>query len=238
MPSARLHEFAGGMRDTAPMLVGAAPFGVIFGTLAATGDLALWQGQLLSLSVYAGASQFIALGLFAGGAGFAVIWATTLIVNLRHVLYAANLLPRIAPLSAPWRWLLGFLLTDETFAVMTAYYARHPVTPLGHWYYLGSGVAMYLNWQAWTFLGLAFCASFPALHSWGLDFAMVATFIAIVVPQLVNLPRVAAAVIAAAAALLLRGLPYQLGLLSAIAVGVPVGLILLRRRRAIAEPGR
>jgi 4-azaleucine resistance transporter AzlC len=237
MPSARLQEFAGGMRDTVPMLVGSAPFGVIFGTLAAAGDLALWQGQLLSLSVYAGASQFVALGLFAGGAGFAVIWATTLIVNLRHVFYAANLLPRIAPLPAPWRWLLGFLLTDETFAVMAAYYARHPVAPLGHWYYLGSGVAMYLNWQAWTFLGLAFGASFPALQSYGLDFAMVATFIAIVVPQLTARPRIVAAVVAAGAAFLLRGLPYQLGLLLAVACGVLAGLMLLRWN-PVAEPGR
>ena len=82
-----IEEFAAGARDIIPMMVGAAPFGVIFGTLVAAGPLHLWHGQLMSLVVFAGSAQFIALGLIAGHASFAVIWATTLVVNLRHVLY-------------------------------------------------------------------------------------------------------------------------------------------------------
>lgn len=231
MASERLTHFIAGIRDSVPMLVGASPFGAIFGTLAAAGPLMPWQGQFMSLAVFAGSSQFIAVGLFAGGASLAVIWATTFIVNLRHMLYAANLLPHLAHLPAPLRWVLGFLLTDETFAVMSAHYRRQPHDPFGHWNYLGSGIAMYLNWQAWTFAGLVFGSSFPELRSYGLDFAMVVTFIAIVVPQLVNAPRIAAALVAGALAFLLRGLPYQLGLLSAVCAGVAVGVILLRRQQ-------
>jgi len=79
-------------------------------------------------------------------------------------------------LPSRWRWLLGFLLTDETFAVVDSYYRQHPQA---HWYFLGLGLAMYLNWQCWTLVGLGFGAVFPQLQSLGLDFAMVVTFISI-----------------------------------------------------------
>lgn len=223
--SPRLASFAAGARDTLPMLVGAAPFGLIFGTLAATAHLAAWQGQLMSLGVFAGSSQFIAAGLMATGSGMLVIWFATFIVNLRHMLYAATLLPHVRHLPPRWRWLLGFLLTDESFAVMDSYYRRHPGAPLGHWYFLGSGLSMYLNWQCWTLAGLSFGAIFPQLQTLGLDFAMVATFIAIIVPQVFRLPHLGAALVAGLFGYLLKDWPYKLGLLAAIAAGIGIGLL-------------
>lgn len=229
-----LSSLAAGARDTLPMMVGAAPFGIIFGALVAAGPMALWHGQLMSAAVFAGSSQFIALGLVASHAGLLVIWLTTFIVNLRHILYAANLLPHVAHLPLRWRWLLAVLLTDETFAVMTGFYSRHPRAPLGHWYFLGSAGGMYVNWNLWTVVGLLFGAIVPGLDKLGLDFAMVATFIAIVVPQLVSLPRLAAAAAAGALACLWRDLPYELGLLAAVLAGVVVGMA-LSRLRALAR---
>lgn len=230
-----LQEALAGARDTIPMLVGALPFGIIFGTLAAAGPLEAWHGQLMSLLVFAGSSQFIALGLVAGHTGLAVIWLTTFVVNLRHLLYGAALLPEVAHLPLRWRALLGFLLTDELFAVMTARRLARPGETLSRWYFLGSGVAMYVNWQACTLAGLAFGASFPQLQALGLDYAMVATFVAILVPQLNRLPHVAAAVAAGLLAYLGQGLPYKLGLLLAVLAGVGVGLA-LRRGRQGREP--
>jgi 4-azaleucine resistance transporter AzlC len=226
----RLTAFTAGARDTIPMLIGAAPFGVIFGTLVAAGPLHLWHGQLMSLIVFAGSAQFIALGLVAGHASLAVIWATTFVVNLRHVLYSATLAPHVAHLPARWRWALGGLLTDEVFAVAWAHYRLHPPGSVGPYYFLGSGLSMYLNWQIWTLAGLLFGAAFPGLQSLGLDFAMVATFIAIVVPQLVALRYLAAAVTAGALAFFWQAWPYKLGLLAAVFAGVAVGVLLSRSR--------
>jgi len=220
--------FFAGARDSIPMLVGAAPFGIIFGALVGTAQLAPWQGQLMSLSVFAGSSQFIAVGLMAGLAGTLVIWLATFIVNLRHMLYAAALLPHVQHLPARWRWTLGFLLTDETFAVVESYYRKHPHAPLGHWYFLGSGLAMYANWQFWTVVGLLFGAVFPQLQTLGLDFAMVVTFITIVVPQLARVPHLAAALAAGSTAYALKDLPFKLGLMAAVVVGVAVGVCLTR----------
>jgi len=228
----RAAEFVAGARDTIPMMIGAAPFGVIFGTLVTSGPLSPWHGQLMSLAVFAGSAQFIALGLFASHASFAVIWATTLIVNLRHVLYSATLAPYVSHLPLRWRLALGGLLTDEVFAVAWAHLRRQPpgddVLP---YHFLGSGVAMYVNWQLWTVVGLLFGAAFPGLQSLGLDFAMVATFIAIVVPQLVALRYIAAAVTAGALAFFWQDWPYKLGLLGAVAAGVAVGVALSWPRR-------
>ena len=225
-----LSNLAAGARDTVPMMVGAVPFAIIYGALVAAGPMALWHGQLMSATVFAGSSQFIALGLVASHAGLLVIWLTTFIVNLRHMLYAANLLPHVAHLPARWRWLLAALLTDETFAVMTGFYSRHPRAPLGHWYFLGSAGGMYVNWNIWTMIGLLFGAAFPGVQSLGLDFAMAATFITIVVPLLASLPRLAAAVAAGALAHLWHDLPYNLGLLAAVLVGIVVGMALARLR--------
>lgn len=230
-----------GARDTIPMLIGAVPFGVIFGTLAAAGPLGPWHGQLMSLLVFAGSSQFIALGLVAGHTGLAVIWLTTFVVNLRHMLYGASLLPDVAHLPLRWRALLGFLLTDELFAVAAARRLARPQETLSRWYVVGSGVAMYINWQLCTLAGLSFGAAFPELESLGLDYAMVATFIAILVPQLGRAPQLAAAVAAGLIAYLGQGLPYKLGLLAAVAAGVLVGLALtwaLTWRAAAAREGR
>ncbi|MFC0398664.1 AzlC family ABC transporter permease [Paraburkholderia rhizosphaerae] len=212
------------------MLIGAAPFGVIFGTLVTSGPLHLLHGQLMSLTVFAGSAQFIALGLIAGHASLAVIWATTLVVNLRHLLYSATLAPYVAHLPKRWRWALGGLLTDEVFAVAWAHYRLHPAGAVGPYYFFGSGLSMYLNWQIFTLAGLLFGAAFPGLQSLGLDFAMVATFIAIVVPQLVALRYIAAAVTAGALAFFWQTWPFKLGLLGAVFAGVAVGVLLSRPR--------
>ncbi len=58
-----LSSFAAGVRDTWPMLICAAPFGVIFGALVEASQLALWQGQFMAFSVFSGASQLMVIGL-------------------------------------------------------------------------------------------------------------------------------------------------------------------------------
>lgn len=234
--STRLTLAAAGARDIIPMLIGAAPFGVIFGTLVTTSPMRVWYGQWMSLTVFAGASQFIGIGLVTAGAGLAVICATTLIVNLRHMLYAATLLPYLKHLPRRWRALLGFLLTDEVFAVSYARLHREPGARLGHWYMLGAGLAMYATWQASTLAGLLFGTAFPGLQSWGLDFAMVATFIAIVVPQLNNLPSLAAALSAGALAFFWKDWPYKLGLMAAVAAGIAIGMLMARNRPPAEAP--
>lgn len=219
-----LSHFLAGARDTVPMLVGAAPFGVIFGTLALAAGLSPWTAIAMSLLVFAGSAQFIAVSLISGGAAWPVILLTTLVVNLRHALYSATLLPyaRNWPLAA--RLPLSFWLTDETFAVVE-YRLRTGAAEGGMAYHFGSSLAMHSSWMLWTVVGILLGQSVPGLADWGLDFAMLATFAAIVAPQLVKRPALVAALAASAVALTCRGWPYKLDLMLAALVGVVAGVL-------------
>ena len=221
-----MRPFFAGARDTFPMLVGAAPFGVIFGALAVATGLPVWLTLGLSALVFGGSSQFVAVSLIGSGTAVPVIWLTTFVVNLRHALYSATLLPHARALSARWRWALAFWLTDETFAVVENRLRQHADVQDGARYWLGSSLAMYFNWQVWTVVGVLLGQSVPGLASLGLDFAMVATFAAIVAPQLRHRPTLFAALVAGVVALLARDLPYKLGLMLAASAGVVAGVVM------------
>ncbi|MGE8497826.1 MAG: AzlC family ABC transporter permease [Pseudomonas sp.] len=231
----RSHEFTQGARDMVPMLLGAIPFGIIFGSLAGAAGLTPWQTIGMSLLVFAGSAQFIAISLLGAGVGLAVLLLTTFVVNLRHALYSASLQPYVRHLPKRWRMPLAFWLTDEAYAVVVHRYAEHDASPNKHWYFLGAALAMYVNWQLCTLVGVVFGQSVPNLGAWGLDFAMLATFIGIVVPMLRNRPQVAAALVAAAVALVCHALPYKLGLLAAAFSGIVVGVLLERRSGLVVE---
>ena len=207
------------------MMVGAAPFGVIFGTLAIGSGIPVWATLALSVVVFAGSSQFIAVSLLSGGVALPVLWLTTFVVNLRHALYSATLLPYARHLPARWRWPLAFFLTDETFAVVENQLRHHTGERDGARYWMGSSLAMYLNWLLWTVVGVAVGQSVPGLATLGLDFAMVATFAAIVAPQLRSRPVLVTALVAGLVAMLARELPYKLGLMLAAAAGVAAGVM-------------
>ena len=220
-----MRPFLAGARDTLPMLVGAAPFGLIFGTLAIGAGLPVWLTLGLSALVFAGSSQFVAVSLLGGGAAVPVIWLTTFVVNLRHALYSATLLPYARALPARWRWALAFWLTDETFAVVENQLRHHTSLHDGARYWLGSSLAMYFNWQVWTLAGVLLGQSVPGLATLGLDFAMVATFAAIVALPLRDRPVLCAALAAGTVALLARDLPYKFGLMLAAIAGVATGML-------------
>ncbi|HWV11269.1 MAG TPA: AzlC family ABC transporter permease [Pseudomonas sp.] len=231
----RSHEFTQGARDMVPMLLGAIPFGIIFGSLAGAAGLTPWQTLGMSLLVFAGSAQFIAISLLGAGVGLAVLLLTTFVVNLRHALYSASLQPYVRHLPKRWRMPLAFWLTDEAYAVVVHRYAETDASPNKHWYFLGAALAMYVNWQLCTLVGVVFGQSVPNLGAWGLDFAMLATFIGIVVPMLRNSPQIAAALVAAAVALACHALPYKLGLLAAAFSGIVVGVLLERRTGLLVE---
>lgn len=219
-------QFLLGMRDTIPMLIGAVPFGIVYGTLAVSSGLSVAATLAMSLLVFAGSAQFVAASLVASGTGLTVILLTTLIINLRHMLYSASLLPFVRHLPQRWRITLAFWLTDESFAVVHRHYLLHdaPVTHK-HWYFLGSCLAMYSLWFICTLFGVVLGQTLPSLGDWGLDFAMVATFIGIVVPLLRNQPMIVAALVASLVAVLAHGLPYKLGLMLAALLGVTAGVV-------------
>ncbi|MEN8242305.1 MAG: AzlC family ABC transporter permease [Chloroflexota bacterium] len=221
----RRKEFLSGMAATLPLVIGAIPFGIIFGALASTAGFSGGGTQAMSLFVFAGSAQFIAAGLIANGSSLLVIIITTLVVNLRHMLYGATLAPHLK--SLPQRWLLplGFWLTDESFVVVIERFRKADQSTNKHWFFLGSAVFMYTNWQLCTFIGVLAGQRIDDPLKWGLDFAMIVTFIGMLIPMIRDKTIAVAVISAGAAALLLRGLPNQLGLILAALIGVAAGLL-------------
>lgn len=147
MPSASrstpYRKFWAGARAIVPLVIGAIPFGLIFGTLAASSGLSFAATVAMSAFVFAGSSQFIAIGLVAAGTAIPLIILTTFVVNLRHLLYAASLLPHVNALPTRWKLPIGFFLTDECFVVAIARYNQSDASPYKQWYYLGAALCMY-----------------------------------------------------------------------------------------------
>ena len=224
----RSKSFWAGVRDELPLLIGVMPFGLIYGVLAINAGLSPAAAQMMSSIVFAGSAQFITTQLVQEAVPGLVIVLTIAVVNMRHMLYSASIAPYLRSLSMKWKVLLSYLLTDEAYAVAIIDYERRGVTPFGHWYFLGTGLTLWLSWQVSTAAGILVGATLP--ESWPLDFALPVTFIALVMPTLRDRPAVAASLTAGAIALLAYDLPYKLGLMLAGVLGSHIGTLLEGRK--------
>ncbi len=226
--STRHAEFWSGVRDEAPILLGVAPFGLVFGALAVNARISTAAAQAMSSVIFAGSAQFIAAQLIGAGASAVVIVMVVAVVNLRHALYSASIAPHVKALSLPWKLLLSYLLTDEAYAVAIMGYSKRGDAPARHWYFLGAGLALWTCWQASTAIGIFLGGRIP--QDWPLAFMLPLTFVALVVPALRDRAGVAAAVVAAATGLAAAGLPFKTGLLIAALAGIVAGMAIEGRR--------
>lgn len=237
----RRREFWKGARNTLPLVIGAVPFGIIFGTLSGGAGLSVAGTMGMSLFVFAGSAQFIAMGLVGTGTMWPMIVLTTFVVNFRHLLYTATLLDHLKTLPRRWQALLAFGLTDETFAVAVGRWYHNDHSPYKHWYQLGSMTFMYTNWNICTIVGLVAGRMLQGIGGWGLDFAMVAAFIGMVIPYLKDNPTYIAVLAAAVSALAFQGMPHKLGLIMAAVIGMVAGvaaeMVYERRTHAAGEQG-
>lgn len=221
--------FWAGVRAELPILVGVAPFGLIFGVVAMEAGLSPPVAAGMSTIIFAGSAQFLAVQLFSQGAAALLVIGAVAIVNLRHALYSASLAPRLAHLSRRWRWLLAYLLTDEAYAVIVTEYARGRADRTAHWFALGAGLSLWSCWQGCTLAGIVLGSRTPVDARWGLDFTIAVTFIALLVPALRDRAMIVAALAAGSVALAGAALPYKLGLLLGAGAGIGAGLLLESR---------
>ena len=179
-------------------------YGTVFGGLAVQAGLRSIEVWAMSLLVFAGASQFVAVPMIAAGASPVAIVLTTYVVNMRHYLMAATLAPSFRAFPRGWLAVVAHVLNDESFAVAVA--RRNPPDP---WVYIGSAVAVSGAFLSGVLVGtqLGGLVSDPA--RWGLDFAFPAVFLALVAAQLRSradrLIAVAGAGLAVVIALVLPG---------------------------------
>ncbi|WP_052473551.1 AzlC family ABC transporter permease [Sulfuritalea hydrogenivorans] len=212
-----------------PLLLGVAPFGVIYGVVALQSGISPLAAMAMSSIVFAGSAQFLLAQLVGAGAPLLLTAGAVGLVNLRHALYSASVAPILAHLPRRWKVLLAYLLTDEAYAAAIPHMLAGREggnSPHAHWILFGSGFGLWSGWQVATLAGVLIGAQLPA--DLGLDFALPLTFIAIVVPMIDSRALLASALTAGAVAVVLAALPYKLGLFVAALAGLAVGALLTR----------
>jgi len=218
-------EIIQGAVDSSTLVLAAVPFGMIYGALAISIGLSPWETISMSLFVFAGSSQFIAISLLSNAATMPVILMAVFFVNLRHMLYSINLMPLVFNLSQKVRIFMAFLLTDETFAVVCRRVEKKYDKTGLQFYYFGSAIAMYIVWSMCTIIGIILGQNVPDITSWGLDVAMILAFIGIVAPKLKDCSDWICAGTAVLSTLLTYHWPNQIGLIFSSILAIIVGQI-------------
>ncbi|MDP2623860.1 MAG: AzlC family ABC transporter permease [Actinomycetota bacterium] len=222
--SARRDALFAGVKAIFPILLGVVPFGVIAGVAAVEAGLDPVQAIAMSPIVFAGAAQLAAADLIARDAAPLVIVLTALVINARFAMYSASLAPSLRGLGA-WQKALGsYLLTDQAFAVSVTRFQQTDDDLGGRVaYYFGSAISLWITWQVSSVLGVIVGSGVPP--EWSLDFAIPLVFMALLFPTIRDRGTRLAAVVAALSAVALIGLPLNLGLLAAAALGISAGVI-------------
>jgi len=229
MPSPR-EEFLAGAREVAPTLVGTVPFGLVTGVAAIAAGLTPLQGFAISVLAFSGIAQLVAMQLMAVGSPVLLTVIAATVVSLRLLMYSAALAPHVAHLSRGWRALLAYLMTDQSFASSVRRYGEPGERTHKHWHFLGASFTLWTTWQLAVAVGVIAGTGVPG--SWSLDFVVVLTFIALMVPVIRTRADVAAAIVAAVVSMATLGLPYRLALIAGSIAGIAVGLVIERAHQA------
>lgn len=161
-----------------PIVLTSVVVGTAFGIAARQAGLDPVEASGMSMIIFAGASQFAALDLIARNAPAPLVVATVLLLNLRHLLMAAAMRVELAQRVAWQRAICAYLLTDESFAMGISHVRRGG---RGMTYYLTFAGSLWLGWNVATVIGATLVSDAIDPKRYGLDFAITATFVAIVV---------------------------------------------------------
>lgn len=167
-----------GFTDAVPIMVGYVPVAMAYGLMAKNAGLTVYDTLLMSLMVYAGASQFMAIGLIESSVGFGEIIISTFLLNFRHFLMSASLNSRMKNTNKRWKPIIAFGVTDEAFSVASFY--KGELSPS---YLLALEGAAYASWVLGGVLGYAIGQVLSEAVSSSMGIALYAMFMALLIPE-------------------------------------------------------
>jgi predicted branched-subunit amino acid permease len=226
--------FREGARDTAPMAIGIAAWGIVAGVAMAKSGMGVPLAIFMSLITYAGSAQIAALPLIASDAPMWVVWATTLCVCLRFMAFSFQYRPYLAHLPRNQRAALSFLMGDTNFALFVRRFPVFVPNIAYEHYFLGSAFVTFCAWQ--TSITTGILAGHVIPPAWGLGFAGTMALLALTCTQLRDRASWAAATVAACAAIAAYALPLKLNIVVAIAAAVSIGILGDHLKRAGERP--
>jgi len=223
---ALLHMLLKGFLDMLPLSLAVFPWGILCGSLAIQRDFTPLEALLMPLIVFAGSAQLVATELIGRNVPLATILFTTFIISSRHFLYGLALRDKLKVLPSRWRLSLGFLLTDELFALSTS--VRSLKGKLRLVYGVAAGGSFYIFWLLWNIIGIIAGSYLPDLTEIGLDFAIAVTLIALVIPTIRNIPTLVTVIVAGVFSVIFNIINWELGLIAASLLAMFAGYITFR----------
>lgn len=184
-------QFKAGARAGGPVVLGFLPVALAYAVMARQTGLSHTETCAMSLLVYAGASQMMALAMVQQGASAAAIVVATFFLNLRHLIMSACVFHRLRDSSVKAKALAAFGVTDESFALFTAAPER-----CGMAFFLGIFVVTYLAWSLGTWAGAMASGALPEAVADSFGIALYGLFIALLVPGLRGHSRLTALAVA------------------------------------------
>lgn len=203
-----------------PVMAGYIVLGMGFGVLLQDKGYSWWWAALMSVTIYAGSMQYVAVDLLSGGATLLSAALMTVLVNLRHLFYGLTMLEKYNDTGRRKPYLI-FSLTDETFSLVCAPDLPAEIDRNSYYFYLSLMNQCY--WITGSILG-AVAGSALSFNSAGIDFAMTALFVVIFVEQWEktkgHLPAVTGVAVTAVCRLLFGSsgflIPSMIGIMAAM----------------------
>ena len=166
---------------TIPMLLGFFPLGIAYGVLMeANGYNFLWSG-LVCLTVFAGSLQFLMVDFFADGTALATVALVGFLLNSRHIFYGVSLIEKFQGFGFGSKLFLVYSLCDENYSLHCAHHKREGISD--KWAYVLSAVFTLVYWTMFCMLG-GLVGKLITFSTEGIDFALTALFVVIVLDQL------------------------------------------------------
>lgn len=228
VPDPATHGHLRTVRDTIPVALSIAPFGLVIGATAARTGVPAALNTGAAATVFSGAAHLAALTTLAAGAGVLTVLGTAALINARLLLYSASIEPRFRGQPRWFRWLGPALLIDQTFVMVLGRDDLDDPVRFRHYWLVAGGVLMGA-WVAMVGLGSVLGPLLPAGSP--VDAAAVAVLAGMLAPRLKALRPALVAIVALVVAVAAAPLPGGVGVAAGIGAGLLVGALLDRRPR-------
>ncbi|MCL3861071.1 AzlC family ABC transporter permease [Actinotalea sp. K2] len=224
-----------GLRDALSVVVGYIPFSIALGAALGAAGVKPLTAWLTSPLVFAGTAQLVSVQMLGAGAGGLVVVATALVINSRHLLYSASMIPHTRTWRRRDRWAAAYFLADPVFAVADARYRSSGWSDAraGRHYYFALAATCWTAWLLLTGTGVLLAGSLPP--GLRLEVAAPLTFLLLLLPTMDSTPSRVAALVGGTAAVVASGLPLGTGLLLGAAVGIAAGRLAASAQHPVAS---
>jgi 4-azaleucine resistance transporter AzlC len=176
-----ISDFKKALSCTTPIFFGYLAIGIPFGLMLVSAGYPWWMSIVMSVTMYSGTGQYMAVGLFAAGAKLPAIIIAEILINIRHIVYGLSLIKPFKN-TGLWKPYLIFSLTDETYAVLTS--CEVPKGVKASSFYATICMADHFYWILGSVIGAIAGNFIPQQYLQGVDFALTALFIVLLIEQI------------------------------------------------------